>query len=73
MSDTDLFDALYETLDRVRRIEGRQYIVLIGTGRDTFSRLTLDKMLATIKATQTATIFSIGTGAYVREIADSRT
>ena len=71
-SDTDLFDALYETLDRVSRIEGRKYIVLIGTGRDTFSKLTLDKMLAKIRTTQNVTIFSIGTGAYIREIADSR-
>ena len=71
-SDTDLFDALYETLDRVSRIDGRKYIILIGTGRDTFSKLTLDKMLAKIKATPNVTIFSIGTGAYVREIADSR-
>ena len=71
-SDTDLFDALYETLDRVSRIDGRKYIVLIGTGRDTFSKLTLDKMLAKIRATQNVTIFSIGTGAYVREMADAR-
>ncbi len=71
-SDTNCFDALYETLDRVSRIEGRKYIILIGTGRDTFSKLTLDKMLAKIKATPNVTIFTIGTGAYVREIADSR-
>src|SRR5947209_11954994 len=38
-SDANLFDALYETLDRTSRIEGRKYIILIGTGRDTFSRL----------------------------------
>ena len=71
-SDTDMFDALYETLDRTSRIEGRKYIILIGTGRDTFSKLTLDKMLAKIKATPNVTIFSIGTGAFIREIADSR-
>ncbi len=71
-SDTDVFDALYETLDRVSRIEGRKYIILIGTGRDTFSKLTLDKMLAKVKASQDVTIFSIGTGAFIREIADSR-
>jgi VWFA-related protein len=71
-SDTNLFDALYETLDRVSRIEGRKYIILIGTGRDTFSRLTLDKMLAKIKATPNVTIFTIGTGALVRELADAR-
>src|SRR6266702_5091049 len=50
-SDTNLFDALYETLDRTSRIEGRKYIILIGTGRDTFSKITLDKILAKVKAT----------------------
>jgi VWFA-related protein len=67
-SDTDMFDALYETLDRVTRIQGRKYIILIGTGRDTFSKLTLDKMLAKIKATPNVTIFTIGTGALVNEM-----
>jgi VWFA-related protein len=67
-SDTNLFDALYETLDRTSRIEGRKYIILIGTGRDTFSKLTLDKMLAKIKATQNVTIFTIGTGALLQEM-----
>lgn len=71
-SDTNLFDALYETLDRLSRIEGRKYIILIGTGRDTFSRITLDKILAKVKATQNITIFTIGTGALVRELADAR-
>lgn len=71
-SDTNLFDALYETLDRMSRIEGRKYIILIGTGRDTFSRITLDKILAKVKATQNVTIFTIGTGALVRELADAQ-
>jgi VWFA-related protein len=70
-SDTNLFDALYETLDRVSRIEGRKYIILIGTGRDTFSKITLDKILAKVKATPNVTIFSIGTGALIRELADA--
>ena len=67
-SDTDMFDALYETLDRTSRIAGRKYIILIGTGRDTFSKLTLDKMLAKIKATPNVTIFTIGTGALLNEM-----
>ena len=71
-SETNVFDALYETLDRTSRIEGRKYIILIGTGRDTFSKLTLDKMLAKIKATPNVTIFAIGTGALVRELRDAR-
>ncbi len=67
-SDTNLFDALYETLDRASRIEGRKYIILIGSGRDTFSKLTLDKILAKVKATQNVTIFTIGTGALLNEM-----
>ena len=67
-SDTDMFDALYETLDRTSRIEGRKYIILIGSGRDTFSKLTLDKMLAKVKATPNVTIFTIGTGALLNEL-----
>ncbi len=67
-SDTDMFDALYETLDRTSRIEGRKYIILIGSGRDTFSKITLDKILAKIKATPNVTIFTIGTGAILNEM-----
>jgi VWFA-related protein len=71
-SDTNLFDALYETIDRCSRIEGRKYIILIGSGRDTFSKLTLDKILAKVKASQNITIFSIGTGALLNEVAGGR-
>jgi VWFA-related protein len=71
-SDTNLFDALYETLDRCSRIEGRKYIILIGSGRDTFSKLTLDKILAKVKSTQNITIFSIGTGALLNEMYGGR-
>ena len=67
-SETNVFDALYETLDRTSRIEGRKYIILIGSGRDTFSKLTLDKILAKVKATPNVTIFSIGTGALSQEL-----
>jgi VWFA-related protein len=71
-SDTNMFDALYETLDRTSRIEGRKYIILIGSGRDTFSKLTLDKMLAKIKNTPNVTIFTIGTGAFLNEVSSGR-
>jgi VWFA-related protein len=67
-SDTDMFDALYETLDRTSRIQGRKYIILIGSGRDTFSKITLDKILAKVKATPNVTIFTIGTGAILNEM-----
>lgn len=71
-SETNEFDALYEMLDRLSRVQGRKYIILISSGRDTMSRITLDKMLQKIKATPNVTIFTISTGGMARELADSR-
>ncbi len=65
-SETNVFDALYEALDRLSRVEGRKYIVLIASGRDTFSKITLDKILQKIKATPNVTIFTVGTGQAMR-------
>ena len=69
--ETNEFDALYETLDRLTRIEGRKYIILVSSGRDTMSKLTLDKMLAKVKATPDVTIFTVSTGGMAREMADA--
>jgi VWFA-related protein len=60
--ETNMFDALYTTLDRLSRIDGRKYIILIGSGLDTFSKITLDKTLQKIKETPNVTIFTISTG-----------
>lgn len=65
-SETDTFDALYETLDRLSRVEGRKYVILIGSGRDTLSKITLDKILQKIKATPNVTIYAVGTGQAAR-------
>lgn len=70
-SETNEFDALYEMLDRLSRVEGRKYIILISSGRDTMSRITLDKMLQKIKETPNVTIFTISTGGMLREMTDS--
>src|ERR1700722_11752113 len=42
-SEANLFDALAETEQRMTNIEGRKAILLIASGRDTFSKLTFDK------------------------------
>ncbi len=68
-SETNEFDALYEMLDRLSRVDGRKYIILISSGRDTMSRITLDKMLQKIKETPNVTIFTISTGGMLREMA----
>jgi VWFA-related protein len=61
-SETNLFDALYETLDRLDGVQGRKEIILIGSGLDTFSKIGYDKLLKKIKATQNVTIYTISTG-----------
>jgi VWFA-related protein len=70
--ETNLFDALYQTLDRLSRVDGRKYIVLISSGVDTFSKINLDKVLQKIKATPNVTIFSISTGQFARIMAEGR-
>ncbi len=42
-SEANLFDALVDTCDRMKDIEGRKAVLLIASGRDTFSKLTFDK------------------------------
>lgn len=71
-SESNLFDALYDTLDRLDRIEGRKEIILIGSGRDTFSRITYDKILKKVKETPNVTIFAISTGRAFLEWYDAR-
>jgi VWFA-related protein len=68
--ERNLFDALYEGLDRLDRLEGQKYIILVASGRDTFSKITLDKILKKVKATSNVTIFSISTGGYLRAMTE---
>src|SRR3984893_447763 len=70
-AETNLFDALYDTLDRVAQIEGRKYIVLVTTGVDTFSKLNLDQITKKIRVTPDVTIFPISVGFAVREYCET--
>jgi VWFA-related protein len=71
-SERNLFDALYEGEDRLSRIEGRKYIILIASGRDTMSKLTYDKILQKVKTTPDITIFTVSTGGAVRAMSEGR-
>jgi VWFA-related protein len=71
-SERNLFDALYDTIDRVETIEGRKYIILVSSGRDTFSKLNLDQILKKLKNTQNVTIYAISIGRALRERIDAR-
>ena len=71
-SETNLFDALYQTLDRLTRVDGHKYVVLVSSGIDTFSKINLDKILQKIKDTPNVTIFSVGTGQAARITGNAR-
>jgi len=64
--ETNLFDALYDAIDRLDRVEGRKYIILISSGRDTFSKLNYDNVLKKVRETRNITIFAISTGQWMR-------
>jgi VWFA-related protein len=66
-AETNLFDALYDTLDRLQTIEGHKYIILISTGFDSFSKLRLDEILKKVKSSQNVTIFPVSIGWQIRE------
>jgi VWFA-related protein len=65
-SETNLFDALYDTLDRLDRVQGKKYVILVTTGYDSFSKLTLDKITKKVKDTKDVTIFPISVGQIAR-------
>ena len=71
-AETNLFDALYDTLDRLDRVQGKKYIILVTTGVDTFSKLTLDKITKKIKDTKDVTIFPMSVGWIIREMYEAQ-
>ncbi len=60
-SETNIFDALNESLDRLSRIQGEKYLILIATGIDSMSKLTLDQILRRVKDSRDTTIFTLST------------
>lgn len=58
-SESNLFDAVADALDRLRGVKGKKSILVLASGFDTFSRLTLDKVLPKVKETD-VTINCVG-------------
>jgi VWFA-related protein len=70
-SETNLFDALKDTLDRLEEVDGKKAVLLISTGVDTFSKITFDTMLKRVNNTN-AVIYCIGMMQMMREYMDAR-
>ncbi len=69
--ETNLFDALYDTLDRLEGVEGRKYVVLVTSGRDSFSKHTLDQMYKKVQGTKDVAIYVVATGKFLLEYAQT--
>jgi len=58
-SESNLFDALLDTTDRLKDVKGKKSILVLASGRDTFSKHTLDQTLKQLHQTD-VTIFAVG-------------
>lgn len=70
-SESNLFDALTDMADRMSNIEGRKAILVIASGRDTFSKITYDKARRSLQSSGVP-IYSISILQVARELADAR-
>jgi len=58
-SESNLFDAILDTTDRMKDIKGKKAILVIASGIDTFSKHTLDQTMKQLRGSDTA-IFAVG-------------
>jgi VWFA-related protein len=70
-SESNLFDALTDTISRMDDIEGKKAIILISSGVDTFSKMRYDHTLKAVQASDTP-VYAIGIGQAVRMWYESR-
>lgn len=70
-SESNMFDAITDTADRMTKIEGRKAILLITSGIDTFSRLTYDKTRKSLQESGIP-VYSIGILQLARQMQEAR-
>lgn len=70
-SESNLFDAITDTADRMSGIEGRKAIVLIASGIDTFSKITFDQTRKSLQQSGVP-IYGIGLLQALRDILDAQ-
>ena len=69
--ERNLWDAMFDTLDRLDRIPGHKEIVIVASGIDSMSHNTFDKILKKVKATPNVTIYAISTGKAMLTVIDT--
>jgi len=67
-SESNVFDALIETTERLKDVKGKKSIILVASGLDTFSKHTLDQTMKALRGSDVP-VFSIGLGQVYANIA----
>src|SRR3989442_8293302 len=57
--ESNIFDALLDTVDRLKDVKGKKSILVLASGIDTFSKHTLDQTIKQLRQTD-VTIFCVG-------------
>lgn len=66
-NEVNTFDAVYEMLDTLGRLPGRRVLIVVGSGLDTFSEHTLDRIQKKIQSTSSnVTVYAVGAGSLLR-------
>jgi VWFA-related protein len=58
-SESNVFDALLDTVDRLKDVKGKKSVLVLASGIDTFSKHTLDQTMKQLRGTD-VTIFAVG-------------
>jgi VWFA-related protein len=70
-SESNVFDAILDTVDRLKDVKGKKAILLLATGVDTFSKHTLDQTIKQLRQTDVS-IFAVGLDKPYTNFLDSR-
>lgn len=70
-SESNVFDAILETVDRLKEVRGKKSILLLASGVDTFSKHTLDQTMKQLRGSD-VTIFCVGLGKTWTNFLESR-
>ncbi|HEY4839172.1 MAG TPA: VWA domain-containing protein [Candidatus Acidoferrales bacterium] len=63
-SESCLYDALGETIDRLAEVKGKKTILVVASGYDTFSKLTYDNTMKLVRQSDVG-IYTIGTSQFI--------
>lgn len=70
-SESNVFDALIDTTERLKDVKGKRCILLIATGRDTFSKHTYDQTMKALRQSDVP-IFIVGMSKAIQNQRDMR-